>query len=169
MRRLIALATVATVAAIVVVIAALTGGGPQQPASAAAGAYAPSAGGRPAAAVTVALRKSRLGAILVDARGRTLYLFEADKRGASNCSGACASVWPPLTTSATPHADVGVTAAKLATIARVGGERQVTYNGHPLYTYAGDSRPGATDGQGLDQFGAAWYVLNAAGAEIGGD
>ena len=60
-------------------------------------------------------------------------------------------------------------AAKLATIARAGGRRQVTYDGHPLYTYAGDTKPGATSGQGLDQFGAEWYVLNAAGVKIDGD
>jgi predicted lipoprotein with Yx(FWY)xxD motif len=169
MRRLIALAAVAVVAAVVVVIAALTGGGSQQPAAAAAGVYSAGAGDRPAATATVALRKSPLGSILVDARGRTLYLFEADKPGTSDCSGACASIWPPLTTSATPQAGGGVTAAKLATTARAGGERQVTYKGHPLYTYAGDSRPGTTNGQGLDQFGAAWYVLNAAGAKIDED
>lgn len=166
MRRLIALAAVAVVAAVVVVAAALTGGGSQQPASAAAGAYSPGAAGRQTAAGTVALRKSPLGSILVDARGRTLYLFEADQPARSGCSGACASIWPPLTTSAAPQAGGGVSAAKLATFVRAGGERQVTYNGHPLYTYAGDSRPGATDGQALDQFGAEWYVVDAAGDKI---
>jgi predicted lipoprotein with Yx(FWY)xxD motif len=87
----------------------------------------------------------------------------------SDCSGTCASIWPPLTAIATPRAGTGVTAGKLATIARAGGERQVTYNGHPLYTYAGDAKAGATNGQALDQFGAEWYVLNAAGAKIDED
>jgi predicted lipoprotein with Yx(FWY)xxD motif len=170
MRRLIALATVAVIAAVVLVIAATTGGGAQQPAPAAAsGAYSSDAHTQRTAAGTVALAKSNLGSILVDARGRTLYLFEADKPGVSDCSGSCASIWPPLTAIATPRAGTGVTAGKLATIARPGGERQVTYNGHPLYTYAGDTKAGATTGQALDQFGAEWYVVNAAGAKIDED
>lgn len=170
MRRLIALATVAVIAAVVVIIAATTGGGSQQPAAAAAsGAYSSGATTQRTATGTVALAKSTLGSILVDARGRTLYLFEADTPATSNCSGTCASIWPPLTSTASPHAGTGVTAVKLGTIARAGGERQVTYNGHPLYTYAGDTKAGATTGQGLDQFGAEWYVLNAAGDKIDTD
>jgi predicted lipoprotein with Yx(FWY)xxD motif len=170
MRRLIALATVAVIAAIVVVIAATTGGGSQQPAAASASrAYSSGATTRRTATGTVALAKSPLGSILVDAPTRTLYLFEADTPGRSDCSGSCASIWPPLTATAVPHAGVGVTAAKLGTIARAGGERQVTYNGHPLYTYAGDTNSGATNGQGLDQFGAEWYVVGAGGDKIDTD
>src|SRR4051794_22349657 len=162
MRRLVSLATVAVLAAVVVAVVAGTGGGARQPAAVAA----PSAGAVPP---TVALRRSGLGSILVDARGRTLYLFEADHAGMSACSGACAAVWPPLATSGDPGAGAGVQPAGLGTIGRGGGARQVTYGGHPLYAYAGDTRPGATAGQGLDQFGAKWYVLDAAGHKVDRD
>ena len=79
--------------------------------------------------------------MLVDAKGRTLYLFEADKGPMSACGGACASVWPPLMTTGKPTAGPGVTASKLGTTKRSDGATEVTYNGHPLYTYAGDSAP----------------------------
>ena len=81
----------------------------------------------------------------------------------SNCSGACQSAWPPLTSGGKPTAGSGVNAAMIGTIA----QGQVTYNGHPLYTYAGDQKPGDTNGQNLDQFGAEWYVLSPAGDKIG--
>jgi predicted lipoprotein with Yx(FWY)xxD motif len=114
----------------------------------------------------VKLANSKLGKILVDADGRTLYLFEADKGAMSACNGACASVWPPLTTTGQPKAGSGLAASKLATTKRSDGKTEVTYNGHPLYTYAGDSAPGQTAGQGIDGFGAEWYVLSAAGNKI---
>ena len=117
---------------------------------------------------SVALASSKLGKILVDAKGRTLYLFEADKGTTSACSGACASSWPPLITKGKPAAAAGVSAAKLGTTKRSDGTSQVTYNGHPLYTYAGDSAPGQTAGQGIDDFGAEWYVLSGAGDKIEG-
>jgi predicted lipoprotein with Yx(FWY)xxD motif len=104
--------------------------------------------------------------MLVDGRGRTLYLFEADKGTASRCDGACASVWPPLTTAGSPVAGAGVSASKLGTAKRGDGTTEVTYHGHPLYTYAGDSPPGQTTGQGSDDFGAEWYAVSAAGTPI---
>jgi predicted lipoprotein with Yx(FWY)xxD motif len=109
------------------------------------------------------------GKALVDGQGRTLYLFEADKGTASACSGACASIWPPVTTTGTAVAGHGVAAAKLGTTTRSDGKLQVTYNGHPLYRYAADAKPGDVNGQGLNQFGAKWYVLNAAGSKIDDD
>jgi predicted lipoprotein with Yx(FWY)xxD motif len=106
--------------------------------------------------------------VLVDGSGRTLYLFEKDKGPRSMCAGACASAWPPVTTTGAPTAGAGVAAAKLGTTKRSGGE-QVLYAGHPLYTYVGDGSPGQTTGQDLDQFGAKWYVLGATGkVEKGG-
>jgi predicted lipoprotein with Yx(FWY)xxD motif len=114
---------------------------------------------------TIALKKTALGTFLVDPQGRTLYLFEADKTNMSNCSGACLSIWPPFTSSTKPQAASGVDAAKIGTIAN----NQVTYNGHPLYTYVGDQKPGDTSGEGLDQFGAKWYVLAASGDKIDND
>jgi predicted lipoprotein with Yx(FWY)xxD motif len=113
-------------------------------------------------APTVSLRKTKLGKILVDSKGRTLYLFEKDKTTKSTCSGACAAAWPLYKIKGKPHAGAGVKQSLLHTNAA----HQVTYNGHPLYRYAGDSRAGQTNGQGLKQFGAEWYVLNAAGKKI---
>ena len=114
---------------------------------------------------TVDLRTTSLGRVLVDSSGRTLYLFEKDKGPRSTCSGACASAWPPVTTTGAPTAGMGVTAAQLKTTMRPGGE-QVLYKGHPLYTYVGDTGPGQTTGEGLNQFGAEWYVLGANGGKI---
>lgn len=112
----------------------------------------------------------KLGKILVDANGRALYLFEKDTGGKSSCSGSCASVWPPLTASGKPAPGGGVSASALGTTSN-GGKTQVTYDGHPLYYYVSDSGPGQTSGQGLNQFGALWYVLSPQGQAIksGGD
>src|SRR3954462_2450194 len=113
--------------------------------------------------VTVATRHTTVGTALVDAHGRTLYLFEKDRGPASRCYGSCAAVWPPLTAAAAPAAGGGVLAAKLGSSARSDGKRIVTYAGHPLYTYAGDGKPGDVHGQGVDQFGAEWYALAPSG------
>jgi predicted lipoprotein with Yx(FWY)xxD motif len=121
-----------------------------------------------AAASTVNLRNTSVGRILVDGKGRTLYLFEADKPNMSNCSAACLSLWPVLPSQGKPHAGPGVMAAKLGTTT-TSGKQQVTYNGHPLYHYAGDQKAGDTTGQGLNQFGAKWYVLAATGNKIDND
>ena len=120
----------------------------------------------PAKGSSVGLASTKLGKILVDGQGRTLYLFEADKGKSSMCDGACASLWPPLTTTGKLAAGPGVSAAKLGTTKRADGTTEVTYNGHPLYTYAGDQAPGQTTGQGIDSFGAEWYVLSAAGKTV---
>jgi predicted lipoprotein with Yx(FWY)xxD motif len=111
----------------------------------------------------VKLRMTRLGRILVDSHGRTLYMFLKDTRGRSRCSGACASNWPPLTTAGRPRAGSGVSARLLGTTRRRGGARQVTYAGHPLYRFIGDSRSGQTLGQGQNAFGARWYALTSSG------
>jgi predicted lipoprotein with Yx(FWY)xxD motif len=117
---------------------------------------------------SVALASTKLGKVLVDGNGRTLYLFEADKGTMSKCDGACASAWPPLTTSGKPTAGAGVAAAKLGTAKRPDGTTGVTYAGHPLYTYAGDGAPGQTAGEGLTDYGAPWYALSAAGKTVVG-
>jgi predicted lipoprotein with Yx(FWY)xxD motif len=104
---------------------------------------------------------------LVDAQGRTLYLFEKDEKGDSYCGGACAAVWPPFEASSMPHAGSGVDVAALGRIRRDDGEMQVTYHGHPLYYYAADaSTPGKTKGEDVRQFGAAWYLVDAAGKPV---
>jgi predicted lipoprotein with Yx(FWY)xxD motif len=114
---------------------------------------------------TVSVRKTKLGRVLVDGQGRTLYLFEKDKGAKSSCAGECAADWPPLMTSGKPKAGSGVGAKLLGTTVRKAG-RQVTYDGHPLYTYVADSKAGQTNGQGSDAFGAAWYVLAPSGHRI---
>lgn len=107
----------------------------------------------------------RLGQVLVDGKGRTVYLFEKDKAGKSSCSGSCAAVWPPVTTGAKPQPGSGVDASKLGTTRRSDGKTEVTYGGHPLYFYAPDGS-GSAQGQGLNQFGAKWYVLSSSGNAV---
>jgi predicted lipoprotein with Yx(FWY)xxD motif len=114
----------------------------------------------------VALRQTALGSILVDARGRTLYLFEKDRNGVSMCNSACAKYWPPLTSHGTPRAGKGVHQSLLRTARSGNGVRQVTYGGHPLYTFVGDKRAGQTAGEGLDNFGAEWYAVAANGHTV---
>ena len=115
---------------------------------------------------TVRVADSALGKILVDAQGKTLYLFEQDTGTKSTCSGGCATAWPPLRATAKPTAGSGAQASLLATTARSDGKPQVTYNGHPLYYYQGDSNAGDTNGQAVDAFGAPWYVLSPSGDAI---
>ena len=114
----------------------------------------------------VALRKTALGTILVDSRGRTLYLFEKDRNGMSMCNSACVSYWPPLTSHATAHVGMGVHQSMLGLSMAHNGVRQVTYAGHPLYTFVGDKKAGQTTGEGLNNFGGGWYVLTANGKKV---
>ncbi|HSA53538.1 MAG TPA: hypothetical protein VLH10_25930 [Yinghuangia sp.] len=107
-----------------------------------------------------------LGKILVGPGGRTLYMFEADTSGVSTCTGDCAAVWPPLPAVGQTTTGGDAKSELLGTTTRPDGAQQVTYNGHPLYLYQGDQQPGDTRGQGLDQFGAKWYVLNVDGNTI---
>lgn len=158
--RTLAVAGMAVVALAVAGCGGASGGEP----TAGYGAPSPAAGGSDAA--SVALANSNLGEILVDGKGRRLYLFQADKGTTSTCDGACASAWPPLTTAGQPIAASGVSASKLGTTERSDGTTGVTYNGHPLYTFSGDTTPGQATGQGSDGFGAEWYVLSAAGNGI---
>jgi len=124
----------------------------------------PTAGAARAAMVQV--RSGSLGRYLVDGRGRALYLFEKDRRGRSSCYGSCASVWPPLVAGGRVSRGAGVSAGKLGTVARRGGGREVTYAGHPLYLYAGDSHAGQFAGEGLNQFGAKWDIVSPSGRGI---
>lgn len=118
-----------------------------------------------AAAPTLALRKSKLGRILVDARGHTLYLFREDTTSASTCYGGCARVWPPAIVEAKPRAGAGLVARKLRTTKRRDTPlAQMVYNGHPLYTAAADAKPGDANGQG---FFGTWFVVSGLGKQIG--
>ena len=112
------------------------------------------------------LRKTALGRVLVDGRGRTLYLFEADKGKTSVCYGQCATFWPPLVIKGKPAAGAGLKASLLGVTMRKGGAHQLTYAGHPLYRFFKDAKPGQATGQGVDAFGGEWYVLSAAGRKI---
>jgi predicted lipoprotein with Yx(FWY)xxD motif len=114
----------------------------------------------------VAVAKSSVGRILVDSKGITLYDFVKDKGTTSTCYGACAALWPPLITGGKPVAGSGVRASLLGTTKRKDGKLEVTYNGHPLYYFVTDRKPGQTTGQGVNQFGALWWVLSPAGKEI---
>jgi predicted lipoprotein with Yx(FWY)xxD motif len=123
--------------------------------------------GMPHAARTmVTVRTTGLGKVLADQHGRTLYLFQKDKRGMSACSGSCVSFWPPLLASGKPRVAAGLKPSLLGTIRRSDGRRQITYGGHPLYRFSLDTRAGQTKGEGLDDFGAHWYAVSPAGAKV---
>jgi predicted lipoprotein with Yx(FWY)xxD motif len=107
-----------------------------------------------------------LGKILVDSRGHTLYLFQPDTARMSKCSGDCALSWPPLQATGKPTAGAGLNASQLRTIARSDGTQQVTYSGHPLYTFVKDQKPGQATGQGLSAFGGSWFALSSVGAQV---
>jgi predicted lipoprotein with Yx(FWY)xxD motif len=109
-----------------------------------------------------------LGQVLVDSEGHTLYAFSADGTEESTCEGACEKSWPPLLiANGEPHPSNGTSAARLGTIERADGTRQVTYAGRPLYTDAADKQPGEANGQGASAFGGTWTTLKGSGAPAG--
>ncbi|MFD8754591.1 hypothetical protein ACFV0O_26920 [Kitasatospora sp. NPDC059577] len=114
---------------------------------------------------TVKTASSPFGQILVDGSGRTLYLFKADTGTTSTCNGTCTQNWPPQTTTGAPSSN-GVTASLVGTTTRSDNSTQVTYNGHPLYHFFKDTKPGETNGQGVNAFGASWYVVSPSGDAI---
>ena len=118
------------------------------------------------ATATVSLRKTTLGPILVNSKGRTIYMFLKDKNDKSACSGACATFWPPVLSGAKPTAGAGLKTSLLGTTMRSNGKRQVTYNKHPLYTFMLDKGAGQTKGEGNSFFGAKWYAVSAKGRAV---
>jgi predicted lipoprotein with Yx(FWY)xxD motif len=142
--------TIIVVSAIVAIIAATSGGAAKASHAAIASAS------------RISVRQTALGRILVDANGRVLYLFEADKRDQSTLSSAGQAIWPLLTSGTKPAAGAGVKASEI-TLLKTG---QVAYNGHPLYYYVADHGAGQANGQGLKEFGALWFVLSPAGRAI---
>jgi predicted lipoprotein with Yx(FWY)xxD motif len=128
----------------------------------AVGAGAVSAATKPTVVTT---HQTKRGKVLAAADGRTLYMFTSDKAGKSECTGACASTWLPLLTPRRPVAAAGsgVNAKLLGTIKRPGNTLQVTYNGHPLYRFTRDKSAGQIAGEGAEQFGGHWYVVNTSG------
>jgi predicted lipoprotein with Yx(FWY)xxD motif len=164
MTRLFSLAALAVVSALV--LAACGGGssyGGNNSPSTSTKASAPTA---TSSVASISAKSSSLGTFLVDSKGRTLYLWDADHGSTSTCNGECATDWPPLTTKGAPKAGAGVKASLLATSKRSDGTQEVTYAGHPLYYYAGDTAPGQTTGQGSAAFGAPWWVVTPAGKAI---
>jgi predicted lipoprotein with Yx(FWY)xxD motif len=115
-------------------------------------------------AATVQLRHTSLGSILVNSSGRTLYEFTRDHGNKNSCAtiSGCSTVWPSLKASGRPTAGAGIKATLLSTTSG----HQITYAGHPLYTYSGDSGPGKTSYVGVKAFGGAWYALNASGGAV---
>jgi predicted lipoprotein with Yx(FWY)xxD motif len=132
----------------------------------AAGAATASPQATSSRAATVKVAHTNLGRILVNSSGRTLYLFKKDTGRKSTCYGQCAEFWPPLKAGGKPKAGRGVRASKIGTTRRRDGTRQVTYNGHPLYLFAQDTRRGDTNGEGIKAFGARWYAVSPAGTKV---
>ena len=130
-------------------------------------AFAVAEPGHAAAGTTVKTTHGKLGTFLVGPKGRTLYLFEADKTTKSTCYNACATAWPPLLTSGKPKAAGKTKASLLGTTKRKDGKTQVTYKGHPLYYFIQDKKAGDTNGQDVNGFGARWYVVAPSGKKIG--
>jgi len=129
-------------------------------------AVAAAATASPPKHANVMLRSTSVGTVLVDGRGRTLYLFTADPTAKSACYGQCAAVWPPFLTSDAPVKVGAAKQALLKTVKRKDGTLQVVYAGHPLYFFSGDTRAGQTKGEGIVHFGGSWYALNAAGKAL---
>jgi len=121
---------------------------------------------KPHGALVEVAAVKKYGKILVDAAGRTLYFLTADSARSPKCTtSSCTSLWPPLLTHGKPRAGKGVATRMLGTVTR-GRARQVTYRGHPLYLYAGDSGKGQVHGEGIQSFGGTWYVLSGKGTPV---
>jgi predicted lipoprotein with Yx(FWY)xxD motif len=161
-RRLGVVATAGAVPLAALTIAACGGNGNT---ATAAKPAAPKTSSEGSATIGVA-SNGQLGKILVDSQGRTIYLFQKDTGTKSTCTGACATAWPPVRATGKATVGAGLITAKLGTTPRSDGKPQVTYNGHPLYLYAPDTQAGDTNGQGVNGFGALWYVLSPAGNAI---
>ena len=132
---------------------------------------APAAGSSASASTTgtvITTHAGSAGAFLTTGSGRTVYLWAKDGMNMSDCSGACAAAWPPVPATGTLTATGGAKASDLGTITRSDGTKQVTYDGHPLYYFVGDSAAGQTNGQASDNFGAKWWLVAPSGADITG-
>lgn len=119
-------------------------------------------GGTTTATVKLA-NEPGVGEVLVNSAGQTLYLFAPDKQQKPTCSGSCAATWPPLTVTGTPVAGSGVDEKLLGTVQGAGGQRQVTYDHWPLYTYVADTAPGDARGEGITSFGGKWWAVDSSG------
>jgi predicted lipoprotein with Yx(FWY)xxD motif len=118
----------------------------------------------PAASASVGVAETSLGTILVDGAGLSLYVFTPDKGGASTCYDACATAWPPLLSGGAPTVGAGLDGSAFGSTTRTDGGAQVTFNGWPLYYFAGDAAAGDANGQGLND---VWWVVGPDGTMIG--
>jgi predicted lipoprotein with Yx(FWY)xxD motif len=114
----------------------------------------------------LALRSTSLGKVLVDSKGRTLYMFGADTKNKSNCADACADNWPPAQAPSKLTVGPGVSKRKLKVIKRADGSKQLSYAGHPLYRFIADSGPGDVNGQNINAFGGIWNVVAKSGKAV---
>jgi predicted lipoprotein with Yx(FWY)xxD motif len=130
------------------------------------GSSSGSAASGSASSTVITTKTSSGGSFLTNGAGRAIYLFMADSTGKSACDGACAAAWPPVIATAQPTATGSAQASGLSTITRSDGTKQVTYDGHPLYYFQGDTGPGTDKGQGLDNFGAKWWLVAPTGSSI---
>jgi predicted lipoprotein with Yx(FWY)xxD motif len=127
----------------------------------------PAGASKAAATSTVIATSSNSGmTFLVNGSGDAVYLWAKDGKNMSACTGACASAWPPVQATGTVTAAGAAKSADLGTITRSDGSKQVTYDGHPLYYFAGDSGSGQANGQGSDSFGAKWWLVTPSGADV---
>jgi predicted lipoprotein with Yx(FWY)xxD motif len=133
--------------------------------SGASGAAAGSSSGA-SGSMVITTASAAGGTFLTDGSGRAVYLWAKDTGGMSACSGACSGSWPPVTATGTVTATGSAKPADLGTITRSDGTKQVTYDGHPLYYYVGDSGAGTASGQGSDQFGAKWWLVAPSGGDV---
>jgi predicted lipoprotein with Yx(FWY)xxD motif len=170
MTRVRSMTFLAGAAAIPLVALVVAGCGSSSSSSSSGGASASTAPPKTAsgAPATIGVANTGLGKVLVDAQGRTVYLFKKDSGTTSACTGACASAWPPVRANGKPTAGSGANASMIGTTARSDGAGQVTYNGHPVYTFSGDQKPGDTTGQGVTAFGASWFALTPSGNQASG-
>ncbi|MGO9082218.1 MAG: hypothetical protein ACLQDY_24855 [Streptosporangiaceae bacterium] len=134
-------------------------------ASSASGAAAHSSSSPAMSHAGIKTASTSLGTVLVNSSGRTLYWFALDTPTTSKCTGSCATYWPPVTGAQKAAAGVSLS-GKFATIKRSGGQLQATYDGHPLYTYAGDSAAGQVKGNGLNASGGLWWAMTPSGAKL---
>ncbi len=159
------LLSVASIGATALVLASCGGSSSSKSTSSSSGGTKPASS---SAATMVSTAKTSLGAVVVDGSGRTLYLFAKDTGPRSTCSGSCAVNWPPFTAASTPKAGGGVQASALSLVRRSDGKRQVVIDGHPLYFFKGDQSAGQLNGQGLDAFGAKWFIVSPSGKSVTG-
>jgi predicted lipoprotein with Yx(FWY)xxD motif len=163
--KLAAPLAVALLAAAACSSSASSSGSTSNSTSPSAAAPASSASGS-ASSTVITTKTSSGGSFLTNGAGRAVYLFLADSAGKSNCSGACAAAWPPVVATGQPTAAGGAQSSDLGTITRSDGSKQVTYDGHPLYYFEGDTGPGMDKGQGIDGFGAKWWLVAPSGSSI---